>query len=115
MEPLLLTSGVAFLLWLLRNKGAGNTAGKVQILQTTNDGGRVKYRLSVGSVFIESWIFAADNIQIYDKGGYLFSAEYLPSKDGISFFIYQKGNPDKLVFSSAYTIGSAAIGKTLIA
>jgi len=90
----------ALLLWLFSSK-----KGSAKILETANNGTRVKYRLQYGNAFVESWIFQGDKAQVDEVAGYIFIVDYPSSGTGISFFIYQKGaNDNKKVFATAYTI-----------
>lgn len=102
MDPILIgTAG--FMLWLFLNKkkGAVSPLPALSILGYSYDFKKVKYRLQVGGVSVESWILKGDKTQVFEKNGYLFSADYLPDGSGISFFIY-KLNPDTLIFSRAF-------------
>lgn len=93
--------GVAALLFFLFS----SKKGSAKIIETANNGTRVKYRLQYGNAFVESWIFLGDKPSIEENNGYIFITQFSPDGAGISFFIYQKGTAnDKLVFSTAYTI-----------
>jgi len=106
MDPVLLTGAGLWLLYLLRSKKQPTTPkGSLKILESYPDGSRVKYEMVAGTEIVRSWIFASDPMQIYEQGNFIFSAMFTPDKKAISFFIYQKGNPDKLIFSTAYTVG----------
>jgi len=57
----------ALLLWLFSSK-----KGSAKILETANNGTRVKYRLQYGNAFVESWIFQGDKAQVDEVSGYIF-------------------------------------------
>ena len=105
MDPVILTSAGLLLLYLLKGKKQTTAKGSLRILESYPDGSRVKYQMVAGTEIVTSWIFASDPMQIYEQGNFIFAAMFTPDKKGISFYIYQKGNPDKLIFSTAYTVG----------